>query len=77
MNANIKTTTAYLKALRADNAWGAELIRAFGKDANRVQRYTVEGRGDTGSKLRKLHDAKTAASLEYSNLMSATQTVEA
>lgn len=47
-------------ALRADNAWSAELARLFGKHAGDV-RYTLAGKGDEGSKLRELHDARMAA----------------
>ncbi len=47
-------------AYQADDAWGAELRRLFGKHAGDV-RYTQRGKGEPGSELRRLHDAKMAA----------------
>ena len=48
---------AYKAALAADDAWGDELRRLFGKRAGDV-RYTRQGMGDPESELRRLHDAK-------------------
>jgi hypothetical protein len=50
----------YTEALAADDAWGAELRRLFGKRAGDV-RYTERGAGEPGSELRCLYDAKLAA----------------
>jgi hypothetical protein len=50
----------YRAAISADEAWGAELRRLFGKRAGDV-RYTPKGAGAPGSELRRLHDAKVAA----------------
>lgn len=44
----------------ADDAWGSELRRSFGKKAGDV-RYTAQGKGAEGSDLRRLHDAREAA----------------
>ena len=44
----------------ADDAYGAELRRLFGKRAGDV-RYTARGAGEPGSALRLLHDTKLAA----------------
>ena len=43
------------EAYAADAAWSAELVRLFGKQAC-YKRYTAEGKGAEGSKLRRLHD---------------------
>jgi hypothetical protein len=52
----------YYAALEADNAWQAELVRLFKKNAGDI-RYTDKGKGDPGSVLRTLHDqAETAKS---------------
>ena len=53
-------TTAYHRAMAADKAYGDELRRVFGKHAGDV-RYSPEGKGLTGSVLRRLHDAKLEA----------------
>jgi hypothetical protein len=45
----------YQEALAADDAWQAELVRQFGKQAGN-KRYTKEGKGEPGSELRRLHD---------------------
>ena len=45
----------------ADDAWEAELVAAFGKDAAGDLRFTRLGRGDEGSALRRTYDARTAA----------------
>jgi hypothetical protein len=44
----------------ADDAWGAELARVFGK-ASGDARYGLGGRGAEGTELRRLHDAREAA----------------
>lgn len=51
---------AYRAAITADEAWGAELRRMFGKAAGDI-RYRAAGTGLPGSHLRHLHDAKLAA----------------
>jgi hypothetical protein len=51
---------------RADDAWMAELVRIWGKDAGDV-RYTSHARGDAGSTLRALYDARNAASDAWTN----------
>jgi hypothetical protein len=43
-------------AQATDDAWSAELGRLFGKHAGDV-RYSLAGRGDEGSELRRLYDA--------------------
>lgn len=43
----------------ADDAWSAELQRKFGKDAGQA-RYEPRGKGEEGSQLRALHDAREA-----------------
>lgn len=45
----------YYAAIDADNAWQAELDRL------RIDRYSLAARGDKGSELRRLYDAKMAA----------------
>lgn len=54
------TENLYAVALAADQAWGDELRRLFGKNAGDI-RYTKRGQGEPGSELRRLHDAKLAA----------------
>jgi len=48
----------------ADDAWGAELRRVFGKDACNA-RYLPRGKGAEGSDLRRLHNAREAARLAW------------
>jgi len=48
----------------ADAAWSAELKRIFGKHAGDA-RYTDRGKGETGSDLRRLHDAARAANAAW------------
>lgn len=50
----------YRAAMAADDAWSDELQRLFGKRAGDA-RYTREGKGEPGTDLRRLHDAKLAA----------------
>lgn len=45
----------YWNAIDADNAWQAEL------DRQGVERYSMAARGETGSRLRELYEAKVAA----------------
>jgi len=44
----------------ADDAWQVELERLFGRNAGDL-RYTSHGRGEKGSDLRSLFDARSAA----------------
>jgi hypothetical protein len=44
----------------ADKAWGAELQRTFGRHAGNA-RYEKRGRGEEGTVLRRLHDARQQA----------------
>lgn len=44
----------------ADDAWSAELHRVFGRNAGQA-RYEPRGKGEPGTKLRALHDAREAA----------------
>lgn len=44
----------------ADDAWGEELRRVFGKRSAHA-RYTDIGKGEPGSLLRRLHDTREAA----------------
>lgn len=46
---------AYYAAIEADNAWQAEL------NARGIDRYTLAARGEQGSELRRLRDAKCEA----------------
>ncbi len=52
--------SAYYAAMDADEAYGAELRRLFGKRAGDV-RYTAKGNGEPGSRLRALYHAKLEA----------------
>lgn len=53
--------TAELQPFQAaDDAWSAELRRAFGRNAGQA-RYERRGRGDDGTALRRTHDAREAA----------------
>jgi len=54
----------HVLAQTTDDAWSAELQRQFGKRAGDV-RYTPQGRGEPGSELRRLHDAREAARKAY------------
>lgn len=47
---------AYNAFAAADDAWSAELVRAFGKRASEA-RYTAEGKGEPGTPLRAASDA--------------------
>ena len=44
----------------ADDAWSAELLRVFGKNAGDA-RYGTKGKGEEGSKLRSLYEARMLA----------------
>ena len=48
-------TPERIPAQQADDAWQAELVRVFGKDAG-TARYQDRGKGEPSSILRKLHD---------------------
>lgn len=48
----------------ADDAWGYELTRVFGKRSAEA-RYTSIGKGEDGSELRRLHDAREAARVAW------------
>lgn len=45
---------------RGYDAWDIELARVFGKDACNA-RYLPRGKGEEGTELRRLHDAREAA----------------
>jgi hypothetical protein len=51
-----KQTALYHKAVAADDAWSRELRRCFGPGAGDA-RYSAKGKGEPGTKLRRLHDA--------------------
>jgi hypothetical protein len=53
-------TEKHREALRTDQAWSAELYKAFGRQAG-DKRYTMEGRGKPGTALRAAYDARTTA----------------
>lgn len=55
---------AYFRAERADDAWGVELKRTFGRRAGDA-RYRPEGRGTEGTALRTTYDERTAAWFAY------------
>jgi hypothetical protein len=57
--ATIRTTLAAFQA--ADDAWQAELSRVWGKNAGDI-RYTPYARGDAGTELRRLYEARMTAS---------------
>lgn len=46
----------YQEAKDADDAWHAELVKQFGKQAG-DKRYTKEGKGEAGTELRRLYEA--------------------
>lgn len=48
----------------ADDAWGRELVRLFGKNAGHV-RYTAQGKGTTGTRLYALHYDREAARVAW------------
>ena len=48
----------------ADDAWGDELRRVFGKNAGQA-RYETRGKGEPGSELRRLHDAREQARVTW------------
>jgi hypothetical protein len=59
-------------ARRADDAWQAELVRLFGKQAG-DKRYSPEGKGAEGSELRRLYNAKRETSDAYGAYMMSTE----
>ena len=57
--------TAELKPFQAaDDAWGDELRKVFGKNAGQA-RYEPRGKGVEGSKLRQLHNAREKARINW------------
>lgn len=59
-------TPLHIAAIKADNAWTQELVRLFGKRAGDM-RYANAGKGDVGSELRRLHDARMTAQEAWYN----------
>ena len=55
---------AYAAYFLAERAWEIELDAQFGKDAGDARYYAI-GRGEPGSKLRELCDARDAAMAEW------------
>lgn len=53
---------------KADDAWGAELQRLFGKNAGEV-RYTDAGKGKRGSPLRHRYNEREAARIAHDRSM--------
>jgi len=60
-------SATYAAYLEAELAWEAELRRSFGRETFQA-RYNPEGRGENGSKLRELNDARIAAFTIWANL---------
>jgi hypothetical protein len=60
----------HLVAQTTDDAWSAELQRLFGKRAGDV-RYTKQGKGEPGTELRRLYDAREAARRAYGDAIAA------
>jgi hypothetical protein len=50
----------------ADDAWSAEITRIFGKNACQA-RYEPRGKGEEGSQLRRLHNARELARATWHN----------
>ena len=61
-----ESSATYAAYLEAELAWEAELRRSFGRETLQA-RYNPEGRGDDGSKLRELSDARIAAFTIWAN----------
>jgi hypothetical protein len=60
---NIRINAIHLAAAvfqDADDAWSRELTRLFGRDACNA-RYEKRGRGQIGSALHRLHEARECA----------------
>ncbi len=57
---NAKLHDAIRTATAADDAWSAELVARFGKDAGDA-RYQRRGEGEPGSPLRMAYDARQDA----------------
>ncbi len=53
-------TDLHRAALATDDAWQAELVRCFGKQAGDV-RYAKAGKGEPGTPLRAAYEARKAA----------------
>ncbi len=64
MNRKFPYTDQLLPFQAADDAWSAELTRIFGKQSGQA-RYEPRGKGEEGSKLRYLHDAREMARLVW------------
>jgi hypothetical protein len=60
MNRQFPYTPQQKPFQEADDAWSAELRRVFGKQSGQA-RYEERGKGQEGSELRRLHDAREAA----------------
>jgi hypothetical protein len=56
------TLQAYDDAVKADQAWQSAL------DAAKIDRYSLAARGESGSELRQLRDAKTEADRKLNEL---------
>jgi hypothetical protein len=54
----------HVAAQTTNDAWSMELKRLFGKRAGDV-RYTAQGKGDPGTELRRLYDAREDARKAY------------
>lgn len=61
MSAVIIATIAFQQA---DDAWGDELHRLFGKKAGDI-RYTAAGKGIPGSELRRRYEARETARIAW------------
>lgn len=48
----------------ADAAWSAEIKRVFG-EKNQDARYYPRGKGESGSELRRLYEARDAARIAW------------
>lgn len=66
----VSVLEAHKNFARADAAWSHELHRLFDRRAGDV-RYTDAGKGDDGSELRRLHDARMAAQQAWYDAMDA------
>ena len=64
---NIRINPIHLAAAtfqHADNEWQKELVRQFRRDACNA-RYENRGKGEIGSALRQMHDAREFARQEW------------
>ena len=60
----IDNAKLYHAAVNADDAWHAELVRLFGKQACNI-RYTKQGEGNAGTELNRLYLAWVHANNEW------------